>query len=110
MKSLLAGGINKFNLNNMETVWCSHLFYKDRITDLEVPDGRVRVWFGKNAKKEIDKWASEYTKLNDFIEIESTDFNDRLLIKNNKYKNKRLPVQHLEVFKLQGKYFVNNCN
>lgn len=93
----------------MNAVWIAHEFYRNSETGVKIYSARPRVWYGKHAKTEIDKWIKDYSRLNGFTDVEPEDFMDRLIVKIAKFDWQKLDKQYFEIYAIEGDYFNNDC-
>jgi hypothetical protein len=93
----------------MKPIYIAHEFYRNGNTGSKKYSSRPRVWFGKYAKEEQEKWIKEYMSLNDFNEIEPEDFMDRLFVTKIKFDWQKTDTQHIEIYSLKSEHFNHDC-
>jgi len=93
----------------MSKTYIAHEFYTNKRTGLKRYTSRPRVWFGRYAKEEQDKWIKAYMNINDFYEVEPEDFMDRLFIAKIKFEWQKKEVTHIECYSLESEHFNHDC-
>ena len=93
----------------MEPIYIAHEFYRNGSKGEKRYSARPRVWYGKYAKDEFDKWINEYMSMNDFIEIEPEDFMDRLFVTKIEFDWQKTDTQHFEIYSIESYHHNHDC-